>query len=78
MIVGRNSKPLSQPLLKDIPTDNRRAELPRPKSRFPSAFISPPSLKHRSTDPPHAPDVGLLSSRSFDRKGQKTPIDNTT
>ena len=26
----------------------------------------PPTLKHRSTDPPHAPEVGRPSSRSFD------------
>ena len=33
-----------------------------------AAFFSsfPPPLKHRSTDPPHAPEVGQPSSRSFD------------
>ena len=34
MIAGRNSKPLSQPLFKDIPTDNRRAPTAAPKAAF--------------------------------------------
>ena len=39
---------------------NRFSQTPQPRT------AAPLPLKHRSTDPPHAPEVGLPSSRSFD------------
>ena len=38
---------------------NRFSRTPQPQA------AAPPPLKHRSTDPPHAPEVGLPSSRPF-------------
>ena len=39
---------------------NRFSRTPQPQT------AAPPPLKHRSTGPPHAPEVGQPSSRSFD------------
>ena len=74
MIAGRNSNRSHSRFSRTSQPTTAAPQLPPQKPlsfRFhftAAAFFSafPPPLKHRSTDPPHAPEVGLPSSRSFD------------